>query len=65
MPPPPPNDRWDKTWYSTYKCETCMFYNNFRCRRHAPKGQEGWSAVYPADWCGDHKMNKQTMANQP
>ncbi len=43
------------------QCITCMYYLNARCRRHAPKGQEGWSAVYPTDWCGDHKLAKETM----
>lgn len=43
------------------QCGSCMYYLNKRCRRHAPKGQEGWSAVYPTDWCGDHKLPKESM----
>ena len=55
-------DNWRRDGLvNTYACYTCMFFCNFRCRRHATKGQEGWPAVYPTDWCGDHKMNKVTM----
>lgn len=28
-----------------------------RCRRHAPT-MGGYPAVYPADWCGDHKLDE-------
>ncbi|MHA1289581.1 MAG: hypothetical protein ACTSPB_19520 [Candidatus Thorarchaeota archaeon] len=42
------------------KCRSCMHYNNFRCRRHAPTMQ-GYPPVYPDDWCGDHKMDKERM----
>jgi hypothetical protein len=31
-----------------------------RCRKHAPT-LGGWPAVYPDDWCGDHKLDKDTM----
>jgi hypothetical protein len=55
------SDNWIKVPGSTFCCGTCDHYINYRCRRHAPKGQEGWPAVFPTDWCGDHKMNKQTM----
>ena len=41
-------------------CASCMFYTNFRCRRHAPT-LNGWPAVYPRDWCGDHKLDKERM----
>lgn len=61
----PPSDNWDKNWRNFLKCEFCMFYTNYRCRRNAPRGQDGWSAVYPTDWCGQHKMDKSTMANRP
>jgi hypothetical protein len=56
------SDNWIKVPGSTFCCGTCDHYINYRCRRHAPKGQEGWPAVFPTDWCGDHKMNKATMA---
>jgi len=42
------------------KCKTCMWHVNTRCRRHAPTMQ-GYPAVYPDDWCGDHKMDKVQM----
>ncbi|MHA1290315.1 MAG: hypothetical protein ACTSPB_23275 [Candidatus Thorarchaeota archaeon] len=46
---------------SGMRCETCMYYNkNYRCKRHAPTMQ-GYPAVYPDDWCGDHKMDKERM----
>jgi len=55
-------DNWDKeAVVNTFLCKYCMYYLNYRCRRHAPKGQEGWSAVYPRDFCGDHKLDKSTM----
>ena len=57
---PRENDNWAAM--STFCCETCMYYINFRCRRHSPAGQEGWSAVYNTDWCGDHKITKLKMA---
>lgn len=52
-------DNWQNM--NTFMCETCQNYINFRCRCHSPNGQEGWPAVYPTDWCGDHKMSKTTM----
>ena len=42
------------------KCKTCMYHVNFRCRRHAPTIQ-GYPAVFPDDWCGDHKLDKVSM----
>ena len=57
-------DNWDKGTNNQQRCETCMHYINFRCRRHSPNGQEGWPAVYPTDYCGDHKMDKRTMAER-
>lgn len=43
-------------------CHTCMYFNNYRCRRHAPT-LAGWPAVYTTDWCGDHKLDKITMVS--
>ncbi len=42
-------------------CSTCTNYapkNEYigRCRRNAPT-MNGFPAVFPSDWCGDHKMN--------
>jgi hypothetical protein len=28
-----------------------------RCRKHAPT-MSGYPAVYPTDWCGDHKLDE-------
>lgn len=46
---------------STYSCSTCRFFvpkreADGRCRRHAPT-MDGYPVVYPADWCGDHKLD--------
>lgn len=41
------HDNWihlDKTML----CGTCMYFNNYRCRRHAPT-MSGWPAVYTTD----------------
>ena len=52
------------------RCSTCMWYQvkaneakEFpvtevgRCRRHAP-AMNGYPVVFPADWCGDHKLDE-------
>lgn len=31
-----------------------------RCRKHSPT-LNGWPAIYPTDWCGDHKLDEQKM----
>lgn len=49
-------------------CATCMWYvpkavaeerpvEIGRCRRHAPT-HNGYPAVFPNDWCGDHKLDE-------
>jgi len=48
-------------------CQTCMWYVPKevsgltrplgRCRRRAPT-MNGYPAVFPADWCGDHKLDE-------
>ena len=48
------------------RCKTCMYFcpkkrdddgpELGRCRRHAPI-MGGYPVVFPADWCGDHKLN--------
>jgi hypothetical protein len=50
------------------KCKTCMWYvpkagatQIGRCRRHAPT-MGGFPAVYPADWCGDHRVDENASA---
>ena len=51
------------------RCATCMWYapkvgvmmadqpKLGRCRRHAPT-MNGYPVVFPADWCGDHKLDE-------
>ena len=51
-------------------CATCMWYvekKSFpsengslivgRCRKHCPT-MNGYPAVFPTDWCGDHKLDE-------
>lgn len=52
-----PDDNWTTT--NTYVCATCMYYVNFRCRRNAPT-MKGYPTVYPTDFCGEHKISKDT-----
>jgi hypothetical protein len=54
------NDFWTATITTNFCCATCMFYANFRCKRHAPT-MGGFPAVMPTDVCGDHRMGKETM----
>ena len=58
-------DQW-KHRAKGMKCATCMWYvpkvsdtgvELGRCRRHAPT-MNGYPAVFPADWCGDHKLDE-------
>ncbi len=55
------------------RCATCMAYvakpthikdgtgtQIGRCRRHAPTMQ-GYPAVYPSDWCLDHKIDEEKL----
>lgn len=45
------------------RCHTCMWFVEKaggklgRCRRHAPT-LGGYPATFPADWCGDHKLDE-------
>ena len=52
------------------RCKTCMWFvfkdptadlprkdNVGRCRRHSPT-TNGYPAVFPGDWCGDHKVDE-------
>ena len=61
------NDPW-KHQSAEMKCRTCMYYveknttdNNIikigRCRRSSPT-MKGYPVVYPADWCGEHKLDE-------
>jgi hypothetical protein len=54
------------------KCKTCIWYVEKqranadslkvigRCRRHAPT-MNGFVPVYPADWCGDHRIDENKL----
>ena len=35
-----------------------------RCRRHAPT-MNGYPVVFVNDWCGDHKLNENTIGETP
>jgi len=52
-------DNWEKRNIEMI-CENCAFYINYRCRKHAPT-MNGFPAVYPTDWCGDHRLSKDMM----
>jgi hypothetical protein len=57
---PVPDDNWVDL--RTFVCNTCMYFveksdNVGRCRRRAPT-MKGFPAVYPTDWCGDHKLGR-------
>lgn len=57
-----PIDPW-KHRSKKMSCATCMWSILKepaligRCRRHAPT-MSGYPAVYPEDWCGDHKIDE-------
>lgn len=68
-PAPSERDPWAHRSLSM-KCSTCMAYVSKvthgpdggpreigRCRRHAPTMQ-GFPAVFPTDWCLDHKFDE-------
>lgn len=53
------------------RCCTCMWYvakeaqaEIGRCRRHAPS-MGGYPVVYPADWCGDHRVDENKIGISP
>lgn len=67
-------DNW-KHRSSNMLCQTCMwFVPKFqehpnaaiigRCRMHAPT-LKGWPAMFPTDWCGDHKLDETKLAVPP
>lgn len=66
----PPEKEWKDPWKHRSKhmlCQTCMFYVEKtgtttsqpigRCRANAPT-MRGFPAVFPADWCGQHKIDE-------
>jgi hypothetical protein len=47
-------------WYTPKPIEGDLFTNEppiGRCRRHSPT-LDGYPAVFPVDWCGDHKIDE-------
>jgi hypothetical protein len=53
------------------RCKTCISYVKKqsgnpnapeigRCRKHAPT-MSGFPAVYPMDWCGDHRVDENKL----
>jgi len=62
-------DNW-KHRSNKMKCETCMYYvaklvgdvasDVGRCRRNAPT-MKGWPVMFATDWCGEHKLNEETL----
>jgi hypothetical protein len=52
-------DNWEHK-SETMICRTCMFFCNYRCRHSAPT-LKGFPAVFPDDWCGAHKLSKETV----
>lgn len=70
------DDPW-KHRSSGMVCSTCMWFvpkkitNDdgdvldgpiCRCRRHAPT-MNGYPVVFPTDWCGDHKLNENSIVS--
>lgn len=61
-----PIDPW-KHRSANMRCASCMWYaakvaddgsaKIGRCRRHAPV-MGGFPAVFPSDWCGDHRIDE-------
>lgn len=53
------------------RCKSCMWFvptqaadgitNLGRCRRHAPTGM-GFPPVFVNDWCGDHRLDENRVA---
>lgn len=56
-------------------CFSCMWYvpkpafqnsgptSLGRCRRHAPT-MSGYPVVFDTDWCGDHKLDEEAIAEK-
>ena len=69
------NDPWKHRSISM-ACATCMWYivkaktadseNTApigRCRKHAPT-MNGYPVVFETDWCGDHKLDENTIGGK-
>ena len=61
------HDNWEHR-SSNMLCSTCMYYVPKsggvigRCRRNAPT-IKGFPAVFPRDWCGEHKINENAISD--
>lgn len=61
-----PSDPWAHR-SSLMTCKSCMWYVRKeapqgldelgRCRKRSPT-MDGFPAVFPTDWCGDHKLDE-------
>jgi len=60
---------------TTMRCQTCMWWvektprgSDYRpigrCRHRSPT-VKGWPAVFPDDWCGDHKIDETKLPGRP
>ena len=71
--PPVPKETKDPWVHRSegMKCNTCMYYVKKktssevsveigRCRRNAPT-MKGYPAVFPSDWCGEHKLDEEKL----
>jgi hypothetical protein len=71
VPCGPDLDQW-KHRSKGMQCAGCVFYvpkvnagpslrrEIGRCRRRAPT-MSGWPVMFPADWCGDHKLDEEKV----
>jgi hypothetical protein len=65
-------DNW-KNRSAAMRCASCIHYvpksvegvvmSVGRCRKHAPS-LNGWPVVFTLDWCGDHKLNEESLRDQ-
>lgn len=64
----PVNDNWADRPKGMI-CGTCMYWVCKigivgRCRRRCPT-MNGWPVLFITDWCGDHKLNEETVVQTP
>lgn len=61
-------DNWEHRSMNM-RCKTCMWYVSKspstlgRCRRRSPT-MAGFPAVFPDDWCGDHKLDETKIGHE-
>ena len=61
---PANEDNW-KHRAENMRCRTCMWYvpkteKLGRCRANSPT-IKGWPALFPTDWCGNHKLDEDAV----